>query len=524
MSIKTEEILEKISASKEILSTMPKNNPKNVEIFKAKLEELEKEYATYQDQVSNELKKRYEKAVKKTENKEIENLKTRIKTITYILELLNEEKTSYEKMGLDRSIFTISRYYKENFESVNEQIQICLDKFSKVGIVVSLDDFNYSIYVKDYMKTFFQELKKGNIHSDKIKEKFEEIYWKCPEIMIHIELNMRNIYFKNESIIDKYFEKEKNEKLKKANITLAEINKSYIDLKKQLMEKMTIEPRLIQEKFLSGECNIHNLESDKLKTDIAKILPKDIAETIEENEEIKGNIINFLNSLQEYQNYLKFKFIIDDIKQFYEEKENYKKVYLETKKEIETLEKKLNKLNKKANKKGLFGIKKIANGQTQETKELIQTIKEKYKELDMNKFYNKIYADINKDSTIYDVLNIVNSYYDYLTTCLINKLKNIKKEKKKEKIDELEVFLNNPYNAMIKHTSFIEENDLALIIADKYKLLHFTIDKQDLDAKHLGALIAKLENVQMAIYIRKANLKIEDIKELCEIKKLLDIN
>ena len=46
-----------------------KNNPKNVEIFKAKLEELEKEYATYQDQVSNELKKRYEKAVKKTENK-----------------------------------------------------------------------------------------------------------------------------------------------------------------------------------------------------------------------------------------------------------------------------------------------------------------------------------------------------------------------------------------------------------------------------------------------------------------------
>ena len=524
MSIKTEEILEKISASKEILSTMPKNNPKNVEIFKAKLEELEKEYTTYQDQVSNELKKRYEKAVKKTENKEIENLKTRIKTITYILELLNEEKTSYEKMGLDRSIFTISRYYKENFESVNEQIQICLDKFSKVGIVVSLDDFNYSIYVKDYMKTFFQELKKGNIHSDKIKEKFEEIYWKCPEIMIHIELNMRNIYFKNESIIDKYFEKEKNEKLKKANITLAEINKSYIDLKKQLMEKMAIEPRLIQEKFLSGECNIHNLESDKLKTDIAKILPKDIAETIEENEEVKGNIINFLNSLQEYQNYLKFKFIIDDIKQFYEEKENYKKVYLETKKEIETLEKKLNKLNKKANKKGLFGIKKIANGQTQETKELIQTIKEKYKELDMNKFYNKIYTDINEDSTIYDILNLANSYYVYLTTCFIDHFKNIKPEEINEKVNELDGFLNNPSNAMIKHTSFIEENDLALIIADKYKLLHFTIDKQDLDAKHLGTLIAKLENIQMAINIRKANLKVEDIELLCEIKKLLNLD
>ena len=524
MSIKTEEILAKITASKEILSTMPKNNLKNVEIFKAKLDELEKEYTTYQDEVSNELKKRYEKAVKKTDNREIENLKTRIKTITYILELLNEEKTSYEKMGLDKSIFTISRYYKENFESINEQIQICIDKFSKVGIELSSEDFNYSIYVKDYMKTFFQELKKGDIHTEKIKEKFEEIYWKCPEIMIHIELNVRYIYFKNEPIIDKYFEKEKSEKLKKANITLKEINKSYIDLKKQLMEKITIEPKLIQEKFLSGEYNINNLEDEKLKTDIAKILPKDIAENIEENEEVEGNIINFLNSLQEYQNYLKFKFIIDDIKQYYEEKENYKKVYLETKKEIENLEKQLNKLNKKANKKGFFGIKKVTPGQTQETKELIQTIKEKYKELDMNKFYHKIYTDIDKDSTIYNILVLANSYYVFLTMCLIHHFKNIKPEEINEKIKELDEFLNNPYNAMIKHTSFMEENDLALIIADKYKLLHFTIDKQDLDEKHLGALIAKLENIQMAINIRKANLKIEDIKELCEIKKLLDIN
>ncbi len=521
---KTEEILEKIVASKEILSTMPKNNPKNLEIFKDKLEELEKEYKTYQDNVSKELNKRYKNAIKKPEDKEIENLKTRIRTINYISELLNEEKTSYEKMGLDRSIFTISRYYKENFESINEQIQVCIDKFSKVGIALSLEDFNYSIYVKDYMKTFFQELEKGDIHSEKIKEKFEEIYWKCPEIMIHIELNMRNIYFKNESVIDKYFEKEKSEKLKKANITLKEINKSYIDLKKQLMEKMAIQPGLIQEKFLSGEYNIHNLESEKLKTDIAKILPKDIAENIEKNEEVKGNIINFLNSLQEYQNYLKFKFIIDDIKQYYEHKENYKKVYLETKKEIENLEKKLSKLNKKANKKGLFGIRKVAYGQTQEVKDLIQTIKEKYKELDMNKFYHKIYADIHKDSTIYDILNLANSYYVYLTTCLINHFKNIKPEEINEKVNELNEFLNNPYNAMIKHTSFMEENDLALIIADKYKLLHFTIDKQDLDAKHLGALIAKLENIQMAINIEKANLRIEDIKELCEIKKLLDIS
>ena len=78
-----------------------------------------------------------------------------------------------KKMGLDRAIFTISRYYKENLENINEQIQSCIDKFSKVGIQVSLDDFDYSLYVKDYMKIFFQELEKGNVNSERLKEKFE---------------------------------------------------------------------------------------------------------------------------------------------------------------------------------------------------------------------------------------------------------------------------------------------------------------------------------------------------------------
>ena len=173
MSKKIEDIMDKIVANKEVLSTMPKNNLKNINIYQEKLEELEEEYRKYQKDISTRLQRRYQNAIRKAPNKEIENLETRLKTISYILELLDEEKTSYEKMGLDRAIFTISRYYKENLENINEQIQSCIDKFSKVGIQVSLDDFDYSLYVKDYMKIFFQELEKGNVNSERLKEKFE---------------------------------------------------------------------------------------------------------------------------------------------------------------------------------------------------------------------------------------------------------------------------------------------------------------------------------------------------------------
>ena len=291
-----------------------------------------------------------------------------------------------------------------------------------------------------------------------------------------------------------------------------------------MLDKKAVEPGLIQEKFLSGNLNAKNFTKEKIDADIAKVLPKDIAENLDTNEEVKGNIGRFLNTLYEYQNYIKFKFIVDDIKEYYQERDNYKKSYATTKKEIEKLEKKLKRLNKKATRRGLFGIKKKEYRQTPETKELIQTIREKYKELDMNKFYNKIYTELNKDSTIYDVLKLANSYYVYLTSCIIKNFKNIQSEEIEAKVKDLDDFLSNPYNTIINHTSVTEENDLSIIIKDRYKLLSFIVEKEDLGINNISSLISRLENIQIAINMKKANLKIEDIELLCEIKKMLQLS
>ena len=53
MSKKIEEIMDKIEASKEVLSTMPKNNLKNINIYQEKLEELEDEYEKYKTSRAN---------------------------------------------------------------------------------------------------------------------------------------------------------------------------------------------------------------------------------------------------------------------------------------------------------------------------------------------------------------------------------------------------------------------------------------------------------------------------------------
>ena len=206
-----EKIIENIGVNKEILSTMPQNNEKNKKIYKEKIEEIKKEYEKYKSDILDIFSKRYNEEINISIDKSIENFSNRLNTIKNLMYLLNDEQTSYEKMGLDINIYKLEKYYKENLENVNEQIASCIEKFHMVGIELNIEDFNYVSYVKEYMEVFLQELQKDDIHSKKLKTAFEQIYWKCPDIIRNIALNFRNIYLTKQNIIDKYFEKEKNE-------------------------------------------------------------------------------------------------------------------------------------------------------------------------------------------------------------------------------------------------------------------------------------------------------------------------
>ena len=88
-SKKIEEMIARIETSKEVLSTMPKNNEKNKAKYKAKIEELQKEYQKYQEDIIEIFNKRYQEAINIQKNKEIETLESRLKTIDGALYLLN---------------------------------------------------------------------------------------------------------------------------------------------------------------------------------------------------------------------------------------------------------------------------------------------------------------------------------------------------------------------------------------------------------------------------------------------------
>lgn len=522
-SKRVKEMIEKIESNKEVLSVMPKNNEKNIEKYLSKIQELKNEYENYKQTVLNILNDRYDREIQITKNPDIDNLQSRLDTIEKTLCIINDIKTSYEKMELDKIIYRIRKYYKENLENVNNQILLAINKFANVGIDLTLADFNYSIYVKEYMEMFFKELEEGNINSDNIANKFEEIYWKCPDIIIHIELNIRNIYLKNQVAIDKYFSREKNSLLKQWSKMPNEIMSSYLALKRQKIEKEKTDKFILLDSFISGKLNIKNYTSEKIKSNCLKFIPENILNDDTKSEEIEMNLFKFLNSLYEYRNYMKFNFILEDIKKYYKEKEKYKKVYMDTKKKIESSETKLRKINKKLQRKGLFAKKSSAK-QAKEQNNLILEIKDMYGQLDLNKFYNKIYTELTDNATIYDVLKLASSYYNYLVECIIKKDKSIVQEDIELLIQDLNEFLENPYNTIINNVTILEEKDIAIIIKDRYKLLNFNIEIDDLNINNIDNLISTLEEIQIGFNIRRAELDVDNIARICEMNKILSKN
>lgn len=515
-----EELSKKINIHKEILDAMPKNNSKNIKEYINLVENLKIEFSSYQQDVLREMEKRLKQIKNVKKNLEIEELKQKIDNNEGVLYLLNTVDTSYEKMDLDKSMFNLKQYYNKNLEIVNESISYCIKKFEEVGIELGVKDFDYSEYVKEYFTIFFSDLESEKINSKKIKNKFDEIYWKCPEIILHIELNIRYLYLKNEKKIDKYYNNQKRNLLR--NFTAKEIETRFEELKKQYDIKVKEDKAILTHKFLDGELSTKDYTQNSILDNYTMFIPREEIENIDNNRmnEINLNICKLINSIYEYKKYLQFKFIIDDIKKKYNEQENYKNTYVQTKKEIMKKEKKRILLNKKINKKS--NTKKRNNKNVEQRNNLIIELKQLYKDLDTYKIYNKVATKLSDESTIDDVLYVASSFYGYLFTCAYENNKEITEEEIDKIIEELKEFVKYPYKTIINNIKILDERNIELMIKDRYQLLNMNIKKEDLQQDNLDSLIDIATRIEIMSYIKKNKVDLEQIENACEFKKILN--
>ena len=514
------EITSKIEADKEVLSTLPKNNQKNINAYSKKVKEIKEQFDEYQNLVLEELNERMNKIDHLKEDKEIASLEEELNGIEGILYLLNETETSYEKMDLDQALHNLSHYYQKNLEEINQSIIYIIKKFNEVGIKLEEEDFCYSRPSKEYLSIVLFEIKNEKMNTKRIKSKFEEIYWKCPDIIAHVETNIRYLYYKNEKIIDKYFEKQKNNLLKK--FTAEELKKGYWDLKRKVIEKKKSDKTIIINNFISGNLNTKDFSKASIKNTYEKFISPEVLRNADETKqnEIDINLIKLLNSVYEYKNFLNYKYIVDNIKEIYNEKEKYKNVFNTTKKEIEKKQKKVISLSNKIEGKGLF--KKPNDKYSKEQNDLILEAKELYKELEKYKVYNKVATELDDSSTLYDVLEFASCFYKYLFECIITKQKEITEKGVQANIEQLKNFIRWPYITLLNNIKIVDDRDILLTIKDKYQLLGVHISKDVLQEGNLDSIINDLKIIETNYYMRKNKIDIEEIVNICELKKIID--
>ena len=197
-----------ISSNKDVLSVLPINTKRNRSKYVEKVKELEETALKIKKVIWNEIVSRYDKILDIKENPQVDAVRKEIKSIENI-DLFNELNTPYEKLEFDKITHNLNCFFEGNLEFVNKNIKLFIEKFRALGITLTENDFNYSQYTSQFMKVFFEESANGNLDSERLKKSFEEIYWKCPDIVTHIELNMRYLYYLNSKKIEKELSERK---------------------------------------------------------------------------------------------------------------------------------------------------------------------------------------------------------------------------------------------------------------------------------------------------------------------------
>ena len=518
-----------ISNNKEVLSVLPVNTKKNKSIYLEKVEDLEQKALKMKEIIWDEIKRRYYSIIDVKPNPRLAELVEEIKELGDV-ELYNELNTPYEKLGIDRIAHSLNSFFEGDLYLVNDNIKLFVDTFKEYGINLTVDDFNYSPYVNEYMVVFFEEYNSGReFDASKLKKHFETIYWKCPDIVIHIELNIRYLYYENSKKIEKELDDRNEKRLEKMHTDKNGLVKQYFELNKALIKQQRTDPKYIMDKFISGEWRVNDFNDKEMSVLYDRLSTRDYyAVSKQEQEDIDISFGKLLNTLQEYSVYKKYQYIIDDIKEKYKNKESFKGSYDNKNKELRKKEGKLLKETKKQKR-----ILKLSNNfffklfrKKLESKMYefpisssaqIKELKTLYMELDEEKVNARVYEFVDENCSIKYMFKIATSFYSYAYSLI---KKNQEENEVAEDLKQLLDFIDQPYKVMLNNVRLMEEPEIISIISNRYKILNIKLEREDLQ-ENLETLIQDVEKIVNFQNIRKSKIDLDDASFIEKVKPMI---
>lgn len=520
-----------IACKETMITSMPNKTKTNKKKINDTIKTMEEKYKDYKDNVKNYLIVKSHSFEIKEDTKEYDKLKEEIIALEQIKFLLNPTNSYIEKLGFDELLFQINNFNKFNFHSLNDILNAFLDKFDLVGVHLTANDFNYTVYVNEYM-TAFLDVRYGKEKTyDKVSKIFERIYWSNPDLINHLGLNFKKLIRHNAKKFENNISKIQKKSMKEYSIDNYEeccnkLKDKYIKL--QDLEKESIGK--IISLALDGSFDInHYKEDSKVRTNaFLSLLPNDLDTSDKKEMDKVCEILYKLKfNVEEYQNYLKFeelfKYFKTNYKSLIDNKTSKTKELLN---DIEKSEKDLDKYNKV-----LFGsegfvhtIYSVFNKDAEsKANQLIRKLTDLYKEYDEESYKDKVRDLVTVDTTLESVLHLYYSF-DYLKKSDIQK--SYETNDYNEIVDlssDFDLYSMNHNNLIVKGVNIFDDTNIAAIIANKYKLNNLKIDESDLAEENLVAFYNKIKLILRVNTINNSESSIEKIWFMVQTKKLLSL-
>lgn len=497
-----DKITDEIAEIRENISILPHTKKADKKKYTEYLAKNITDYKEKEEYIKEEIIKRKTKYLEIVQNPKIKELANLEPDYNKIM-CLSPLASSLNKMRLDINLFKLKYYYKNNINEVNIAIKTIIKIFKEVGLTLTLDDFNYHKYVKEYMKMVFAK----NIDEKTLYTEFEKIYWACPEIITIIRLNFYSIYFNNKKQIDAYYTKT----YKEENLNI------YIDkLIKQQKEYDTLthsDKRFIIDKFLNNDL----LLNDYTETNITKLFNRYLND--KENEHNYDNLLKLLLNLKEYKEFTEYKSILETIVNLYKDKNTYQNLYNNKLKEISKNESELFSLNKKLNKKGIFKPKEEKQRELSlKIDTILETLNTEYNELEEISIKDQIYNNIKDDTDLKETLEIISINIKYFYDFYKEEYTNLTIEELIKLINKLKKYLYTNNLNIISNGKIVDNENICQNITDHYSLLNINITESDLE-EDIDTTIKNINTIITYYDIQKLNLDINKIEFLVQVQK-----
>lgn len=537
-------ILKDVTAKKTLISTMPVKTKTNKKKFNETLATMSDKYLEYKASVRNYLlaKSRSFEIKENDNSEELAKMKEKVESLGHVKFLLNPSNTYFEKMGFDNLLYQINNYYVFNFNSLNDIINGFLDKFDQAGIRLTSEDFNYTCYVHEYMTPYLEVRYSSTKNYEKVSEIFEQIYWINPQIVEHIELNLRKLIAKNEKKFENYIEKIKKDVMEQSGIRsysecVEKLQNAYNEL--NIVNKENIVDIINMAR--SGDLDIGQfLEGNKIRQTAYDTL---IPDTIDIKDEKSINkVVKALEKMQlnveEYKSFLEFLPLFQNFRSEYTKlipktandkdkggkKEEYKGLKTVSD-EIKTKESELEKLNKKIMEKPKFFMPKRNESSLKQLKlESVQRARELYelyKKYDKEYFNERVIPILSNTLTISDLLHLYYSY-DYFKKISIKKVYNLNDYDEITKYsDNFDMYAMDPTNIIVDGVGVFEDVNIPQVITNKYRLNNLKVVEEDFSETNLDTTLDRIKLIIRENVINKSETDALKIWFMVQVDKFM---